>query len=257
MTSQHTTPHHAAAGQSTPSHAATDRAGDPLPDSDEVEWQFDAPDLDRIADWLRSRPAETGPRVEAGPVVEQADDYFDTADWRIYRAGFTLRLRRRIGRPAEATLKALSSSTTGVTTRREINEPIEAAQQSDGATLGRLLHAAPGSVGAWLRGTGAAATLGLLFTVHTRRTLFFLHDQDRLAGEVALDETHVEVRGQVVGALRRVEIEARGPMAALDALVRSLAADCDLTPAQGSKFEFGLAAAGISRDIVVSEDQPG
>lgn len=237
---------HSAATPATTDPLAADptTGGEPRPDADEVEWQFDAPNLDRVADWLRRRPAEADPRADVGPVVAQVDDYLDTADWRIYRAGFTLRLRRRAGRPAEATLKALSSSTSGVTTRREINERVGPAE-GDGAALGVLLHEAPGPVGAWLRATGSPAALDLLFTVHTRRTLFYLHNRDGLAGEAALDETYVDVSGQDRATLQRVEIEARGHMAALDAFVRSLAADCDLAPAQGSKFEFGLAAAGL------------
>jgi len=81
-------------------------------DDVEVEWQFDALDLRPVERWLAALP---GRRVASGgeigaltavakPAVRQVDRYLDTQDWRIGRAGFVLRTRRK-GRRDEATLK--------------------------------------------------------------------------------------------------------------------------------------------------------
>ena len=49
------------------------------------------------------------PSVVGGETHEISDSYFDTDDWRIYRAGYALRIRREDGNKAEATMKRLDS----------------------------------------------------------------------------------------------------------------------------------------------------
>ena len=54
--------------------------------------------------------AGLNPSVVSGETRELSDDYFDTEDWRIYRAGFALRIRHKGDeKRAEATLKLLAS----------------------------------------------------------------------------------------------------------------------------------------------------
>ena len=62
-------------------------------DHQEVEWQFDAVDLRPVQRWLSSRGADAVPSVGPGPVREHVDTYWDTDDWRLYRAGWSLRTR--------------------------------------------------------------------------------------------------------------------------------------------------------------------
>ena len=80
----------------------------------EVEWQLDALDLRPVERWLAIR-TELAPIAEAtipglgivpGAPKRLVDVYIDTEDWRIGRAGYVLRVRRRAGR-VEATLKDL------------------------------------------------------------------------------------------------------------------------------------------------------
>ena len=68
----------------------------------EIEWQFDALDLRPVERWLATLPTlalETG---EGGTITALArpprrlvDSYRDSDDWRLARAGFVVRTRRR------------------------------------------------------------------------------------------------------------------------------------------------------------------
>src|SRR5688572_11097220 len=101
-----------------------------MPDADllpstalaEVEWQFEAPDLERVERWLR-RGAGGGVRPLG--TQEQLDVYLDTPDWRFTRANRSLRLRERSG-GAEATLKSLDEQTEGPRSRREVTQALPA-----------------------------------------------------------------------------------------------------------------------------------
>jgi len=89
----------------------------------EVEWQLDALDLRPVERWLALR---TGPTAIAEPIEglgivpaaprRLVDVYVDTDDWRMGRAGYVLRVRRRAGR-VETTLKDLSTATKGLRRR--------------------------------------------------------------------------------------------------------------------------------------------
>src|SRR6516165_11884213 len=77
----------------------------------EIEWQFDALDLRPVERWLASLPTLAVETDDAGTITALAkaprrlvDTYLDTDDWRMARAGFVLRTRRR-GRHDEVTLK--------------------------------------------------------------------------------------------------------------------------------------------------------
>src|SRR5438067_548014 len=105
----------------------------------ERELQFEAPDLEAVAAWLRAQPAHAAIAIDAPDRRTQHDTYFDTAGWAVYRAGYALRLRR-LPDGAEGTLKALVTEAEGPQQRREINEktfsmeaawPAEAGPVSD------------------------------------------------------------------------------------------------------------------------------
>jgi CHAD domain-containing protein len=63
-------------------------------DHREVEWQFDALDVRPVGRWLQGDSLGRNPSVVSHETRELADGYFDTEDWRIYRAGYALRIRR-------------------------------------------------------------------------------------------------------------------------------------------------------------------
>ena len=59
----------------------------------------------------------------AAPAKRLVDVYVDTEDWRMGRAGYVLRVRRRAGR-IETTLKDLSSAKQGLRRRLEVTQPL-------------------------------------------------------------------------------------------------------------------------------------
>src|SRR3712207_7936934 len=64
-------------------------------DHQEVEWQFDVDDLAPVEDWLKEHPSASGFAILPEATRELSDTYYDTEDWRFYRAGYALRVRRR------------------------------------------------------------------------------------------------------------------------------------------------------------------
>lgn len=204
----------------------------------EVEWQFEADDLDAVERWLRALPAGA---VAVVPQGEQAqrDEYLDSADWRVWRAGFALRVRRR-GEMAEATLKALAVSPgIGPSTREEVNEPLPAGGDP---------RTGDGPVAARLRGMPGAAALRSLCVVTTRRRTFAIEVEGIVVATLALDDTQVGSTSMPAQAsLSRVEVEeeAAGGLLLAGRFVEELRVACGLTPAQASKFESALAVLGI------------
>ena len=104
-------------------------------DHQEIEWQFEAPDLEAVESWLAKHPTTSGVSVLPGGTKEITDTYYDTDDWRLYRAGYALRLRRD-GGSAEATMKSLTPAEDALRRRREISEPLEGGIETLKGTSG-------------------------------------------------------------------------------------------------------------------------
>ena len=204
-------------------------------------------DLRPVERWLAAIAAGAGTSVppslaglEISPAMAKrlVDVYFDTDDWRIGRAGYVLRVRRR-GRRAEATLKDLSPPEDGLRRRLELTEPLAAsglAGLGDDGTVGRRVSALAGT-----------RRLKQVLEVHTHRRSFELALNGEHVAELALDDTVVSTsseRRQL--RLQRVELEvAPAFVDAIQPLVEQLRRQCGLRPATLSKFEAGLMAAGI------------
>ena len=100
-------------------------------DQQEVEWQFDALDVRPVGRWLENGGGDNNPAIVAGEMREISDTYLDTEDWRIYQAGYALRIRRVKGKNrTEATMKLLASEAEapGLRSRREISELLDSAE---------------------------------------------------------------------------------------------------------------------------------
>lgn len=217
------------------------------PDHREVEWQFDALDVRPVERWLEDRSGSDAPAISAKETREITDTYFDTGDWRLYRAGYALRIRVRAeGKEStfEATMKSLdpesySTGAEGLRSRREISEPIENMEPD-------ALRQAPGLLGHYLRSLDGSLSLRPLFDVRTRRSAYALDFDGESAGEVVLDETEIPLQnvGEPV-QLRRVEVEQDGRSDLL-AFVEELREGCKLTPARASKYEAALFASGLT-----------
>lgn len=224
-----------------------------MADAVETEWQFEAGDLERVAGWLAAQPGHAPLSFVPTQDRVQVDRYYDTADWRLYYAGFSLR-RRQSGSATELTLKGLERSAAGgvagATSRREITQSVEGEELSALASGGSA-----GAVADRVRLITGGHPLRLLFDVRTRRRTYevrrAVRDEARIA-VVELDETTIAPPHGTPATLSRVEVELDGRVGAsgvsgtadVEAFVAAMARDCFLRPAATSKFVAGLAAAG-------------
>jgi len=213
-------------------------------DHQEVEWQFDADDLGSVEDWLEERPSASGFAILPEATRELSDTYYDTEDWRFYRAGYALRVRRD-SKGVEATMKSLSPPEDGLRRRREISEPL----RSGGP---KTLMKARGPVGERLRALVGTRELRPLFEIRTRRQVFELRPDGSSAdncpsvGEVVLDSSEFSGVGKEATRLRRVEVEVDADLRdGANTFVDELRGSQGLRPAGDSKFEAGLSASGL------------
>ena len=206
-------------------------------DATEIEWQFDALDLRPVERFIAQHAARhMTPTLVATGAKRLSDVYFDTADWRIGRAGCVVRVRR-VGQKFTATLKDLVEGDEGLRRRLELNEPLV------GPALPRT------GIGPVTRRVLALAGSHVprpILEVRTRRRAFAMTLDDEQVGELALDETTIAVPGQRQPLrLLRVEVEVRAEAVnRLEGFVARLREECRLRPAALSKFEAGLLAAG-------------
>lgn len=203
----------------------------------EVEWQYAALDTRPVKRWLETGlPA--GFRATAQGIKELDDTYFDTAGWRLHRAGYTCRVRRK-GVEAELTLKAMAEPSGGMRSRREITETLPSLETQPAQ--------APGPCGALIRAVAGRDAVTPIFRVQTTRDLYILTDEAGTLGEVALDETAIPVGEDRPVRLSRVEVEVDpAAIARAKPFVEVLVAYNRLAEAGTSKFESALVATGQS-----------
>ena len=244
-------------------------------DHQEVEWQFEAADLEEIEGWLREYDSRSGLSVSPVSTRELTDTYLDTEGWRLYKAGYALRVRRKgNNKTAEATMKSLVSAgdgSEGNVRRREISQRV----RSGSVGLFSGLPGSRGPVGERLRALAGPHEVRPLFEVRTHRQIFDLtfeeqedgdgssgvivqdasgnirqSDNARGVGEVALDATEVRRGdGEELARLSRVEVEAaeaEEAPAEVSWFVEEMRRSLGLAPATASKYEVGLSAAGLS-----------
>ncbi len=210
-----------------------------------VRWQFDALDLRPVERWLAALPS-----LSMGPDDQRAlgataqasqrltDSYLDTSDWRMARAGFIVRTRRR-GRHDEITLKTVRRPGAAHLRKMEASETLPEAGI---AGLG-----SEGPVGRRVQAVAGRRTLRSVLHIRTRRNPYTLRIDDLEAAQIALEDTEIVVgNGERPMQIRRVELEVLPEWADLLApLVQQLRVTCGLRPATLSKFEAGLLARGI------------
>jgi CHAD domain-containing protein len=247
-------------------------------DIQEVEWQFDAGDLEVVEEWLEEYGSGSGFSVAPGSIKELTDTYLDTEDWRLHRAGYALRVRRKgSNKTSELTMKSLRpASSGGKVRRREISERV---RNGDGGFPD--LSEARGLVGQRLRALTGSHEVHPLFEIRTRRRTFSLRlelqedsvedrndgdgsseeivqdasgnvrrggDGPRVA-EVALDATEIRLNnGEEPARLSRVEVEVEESSAEVSGFVEDMRLALELEPTTASKYEAGLYAAALSPD---------
>src|SRR5919112_2512559 len=132
--------------------------------------------------------------VETGEKKELTDVYYDTEDWKLYRTGYTLRIRKLDRRRYEATIKSLASATSGDDARRRgISEPL--GGEEPGVLLGKKR---PGSVGKPLRALVGTRELRPLFEVRTRRRIFDLFEVQTGGADGSVDGRDNDSLGEVL-----------------------------------------------------------
>jgi CHAD domain-containing protein len=234
--------------QPIPASGASHSGGD----AREVEWQLTAPDLGVVRRWLERNARPDGLSIEPLPTQQLHDTYLDTQDWRVFRAGFALRLRQKKKGQAEATLKGLKSAREEVADRREITETVP-------ESTAKALAQATGAVGTRVRDVTGVKPLRTLFDIRTSRQRFAVRSGNPAAviGEIALDEARFS-RGnghRRPMVLTRVELEASGPdSGALEGLAQRLCAECELHPAKENKFAVGLRSASLEPPRAATAD---
>jgi triphosphatase len=215
-------------------------------DHQEIEWQFDADDLRPVEDWLgRYEPGSSGLVVAPETTLEITDTYYDTADWRFYRAGYALRVRNTNGE-VEATMKSLTPAEGSLRSRREISEPLEDDKPA-------TLKETEGPVGGRSRALVGGREMRPLFRLETSRKGFGLLREDSTdrnvrIGEISLDASQIPL-GQEPTGMTRIEIEAeidKAPTPQLQGFVEELQSALELAPASTSKYETGLYASGLN-----------
>ncbi len=222
-------------------------------DHQEIEWQYDAPGgLERVEEWLGGRdPEGFGLAVLGGSFKELTDTYYDTGDWRLYRAGCALRVRRDAStQGSEATMKSPIATADNLHRRREISEPLKSDEL-------RELQKAPGPVGERLRTLAGSREVRPIFEIRTRRRTFDLLLGAPLAdpkkaqtggsrvGEVALDDAEIPLEGGSSRLTRvEVEVDAASYAPRLKGFVKAMEVALGLRPTTVSKYEAGLFVAG-------------
>jgi CHAD domain-containing protein len=211
-------------------------------DRREVEWQLASSDLGSVRRWLDAQNTIEGLVVAQQPTLQIFDTYFDTDDWRIFRAGYALRVRSEDGH-SEATLKSLHANTDAKADRRELSEAIGA----DGSDWNGQSE---GPVGSRIQAVSGDHRLQPLFEVRTSRQRYAVRaaNEEQQIGEIALDETVIShPNGQPQTSLQRVEVEARSEdHAPLQTLVDALRNHCSLEAASDNKYSQGLKSVGLA-----------
>lgn len=192
----------------------------------------------------RCAPEVSGPRRR-----ELEDQFLDTADLRLARAGAALRLRLGDGDGAELTLKSLAPLSGALAQRMEISEPLRHPPQ-------RLGPNAPGpSTTRRIRPVLQGQPLRLCFRIRQTRDVYTVRTRQGAVLLVSLDT--VRLAGEKARTVLMLEAELHeGPPGELIRFSRRLCSVLALRPARQSKYDLGLAAAGLRRPAPADPTPP-
>ncbi|MBN1994270.1 MAG: CYTH domain-containing protein [Anaerolineae bacterium] len=163
-------------------------------------------------------------------VKEVVDRYLDTADKRIYQAGFTCRIREAKGRQL-LSLKSLARARGELHRRQEIEMEVDTDQPRCWAE---------GEAKSLVWGIIGDAPLQTLFTLYQVRHKFHVYCQQQLVIELSLDKVSLPQAALDYLGLEAELIEA-GTEANLARFTKMLQARWPLAADAQSKFERALA----------------
>ena len=208
----------------------------------ETEAKFLIEDATHVGDLIDSLDSYD---VQSASATDIVDDYWDTPDWHLFRAGWAYRWRDRSG-DKSMTLKSYKLRDGIVQKRQEVERRVLAFPQDDSHPL-VAEHVADGCGGLRSR------DLRELFRVQTRRRLFDIRLSDDTLVQLGIDQTTITTDGPVKkpapGHMTFVELEIELKEGQEESL-RQLAAETQqrfgFLTARLSKFERGLQTAGLS-----------
>ncbi len=212
----------------------------------EVEAKFLIRSNDQV-DQVLATLDELGYRKAEGGTGSHVDTYFDTPDFDILRAGWTYRCRQRNGR-SSLNLKSCGRQDGQVFVREEIE------QELPDARLSPIHSLPPGPVQKILDGIVDNRRSRRLFRVASQRRVLALTSPDDNPSRIELDLDRTKITAEnadnsAPGSFEFMELELElesGESRAVDRLANILFDELGLTPAQFSKFDRGILAAGLS-----------
>ena len=199
----------------------------------EVEAKFTIPDRDTM-DRLK-RIVRLG-SLSPGEVVQRAiqDSYFDTDERDLYQQGYTCRLRVH-GDRRVLTIKGLGESDSAIHQRLEVDLVLH---EGDGISPEDWPQ-----TGVWgqMRSIVKDKPVCILFTVNQIRCVRPLRDEDRLVGELSIDDVQIEASGRrQLFWIAEVELSDDGTMDDLRSIVDHVSGTWGLVPQTTTKFRLGL-----------------
>ena len=217
----------------------------------EIEAKFIIRRPEQVDDVLRVL-ADNGFSAEERGSATHVDCYFDTEDWSILAANWACRVRRRNGE-RKLTLKSLHGPDGHVFAREEISQPATSDRDEPPFSL------PPGPVRERLGNKIADKPVVELFRVTSERTVYAVTGAGLRPVEVELDLDRSRIDAEkktekATGILEFSELELElvsGEIADLDAIATLLRDNAGLMPANFSKFERGLQAAGLEIDSLI------
>jgi len=204
----------------------------------EVEVKFALPDLETL-NKLKTLDTLGDYTLLPGKVIQMKDRYLDTADKRLFSAGFALR-QRSVGGQTAMQLKGRGGVEGAVHRREEISLTLPAENAAEAWRSSPLY--------ARVQHLGANAALQTLCSLEQTRFTRPLLQADRLVAELSLDTVTV-IAGNLRDAYNELEIELRadGTEADLAALTSLLQQEWRLKAVSNSKLERALALLDAPR----------
>jgi CHAD domain-containing protein len=193
-----------------------------------------------------------------GETGSHVDTYFDTSGFDILRAGWTYRCRQRGGKTT-LNLKSCGRLEGRVFVREEIQQPLS----SDAASTSQELP--PGPVKNCLDSIVDARRSQKLFCVASQRRVFTVTSPESEPSRIELDIDRTRITAKKASAkapgrfeFMELELElASGDASAVNELAEALFTRLRLTPAQFSKFDRGILAAGLWGNVLARKpDKP-
>jgi CHAD domain-containing protein/adenylate cyclase class IV len=181
-----------------------------------------------------------GYKIQRLRTIQQDDLYLDTFDWRLFRRGISVRIRRANGK-LFYTLKSIEKFEDGRAERREIEVAVNTADPSVSNVK---------EIQAEIADIIRPRKLIEQLTVRTERQPYMITTPGNAKIELVFDATGFLARGfnRPRRTRRLFEMEAeirKGTLAELDALRDHLAAAMNLIPSDQSKLETAIERLGI------------